>query len=118
MGPRMNDSTRAKEAAVNTIGRRWKQTLWLAAFAAPALPAAADSAPAPRDGAQVYAKVCGHCHEAGVGPVIRGRSLPEVYIRQVVRHGNRAMPAFRPAEIADAELAGVARFVGTQEVAR
>jgi len=64
-----------------------------------------------RDGAQVYEKVCGHCHEFNVGPVIKGRSLPAEYIQRVVRLGNRAMPAFRSSEIDDAALADVARMI-------
>ncbi|NMG44273.1 4-cresol dehydrogenase, partial [Aromatoleum toluvorans] len=60
---------------------------------------------------QVYEKVCRYCHEANVGPVLKGRALPEEYIRRVVRLGNRAMPAFRPSEIDDATLADVARRV-------
>ncbi|HJV28136.1 MAG TPA: cytochrome c [Aromatoleum sp.] len=66
-----------------------------------------------RDGAQVYEKVCSHCHEAGVGPVIRGRSLPAEYVQRVVRYGNRAMPAFRPTEIDDASLADIARLINS-----
>lgn len=64
-----------------------------------------------RDGAHVYEKVCRYCHEANVGPVLQGRSLPTEYIQRVVRHGNRAMPAFRPSEIDDAALADVARLI-------
>lgn len=66
-----------------------------------------------RDGDHVYQKVCGYCHEAGVGPAIKGRSLPEEYVRRVVRFGNRAMPAFRPSEIDDAALAQIAKLVST-----
>lgn len=72
-----------------------------------------------RDGGEVYDKVCGYCHEANVGPVLKGRALPEEYIRNVVRMGNRAMPAFRPSEIDDATLADVARRIsGAAAVAR
>ncbi|BAL25219.1 cytochrome c [Azoarcus sp. KH32C] len=66
-----------------------------------------------RDGAHVYEKVCRYCHEAGVGPVIRGRNLPVEYVQRVVRFGNRAMPAFRPSEIDDASLADVARLISS-----
>lgn len=65
-----------------------------------------------RDGAQVYEKVCAHCHEANVGPALKGRQLPQVYIERVVRHGNRAMPSFRPSEIDDTALAEVAQLIG------
>lgn len=64
-----------------------------------------------KDGAEVYAKVCGYCHDAQVGPQIRGRDLPAAYIRTVVRNGNRAMPAFRPSEIDDESLAQLAEYI-------
>src|SRR5690554_2244060 len=34
-----------------------------------------------KDGEQVYAKVCGHCHETAgdIGPVLSGRNLPAAY---------------------------------------
>ena len=66
-----------------------------------------------RDGAQVYANVCGHCHESGVGPAILGRQLPTILVTTVVRRGSRAMPAFRPSEIDDEALARVADFVAS-----
>src|SRR5574337_527059 len=69
------------------------------------------------DGAEVYEKVCRHCHEANVGPVLKGRSLPPEYIQRVVRMGNRAMPAFRPTEIDDVALADVARRINSSAVA-
>ena len=64
-----------------------------------------------KDGAEIYAKVCGYCHEAQVGPQIRGRDLPAAYIHAVVRNGNRAMPAFRPSEIDDESLAKLAEYI-------
>lgn len=64
-----------------------------------------------RDGGEAYDKVCGHCHDANVGPVLKGRALPEEYVRRVVRLGNRAMPSFRSSEIDDATLADVARRI-------
>ena len=66
-----------------------------------------------KDGAEVYAKVCAFCHEAKVGPTIRGRGLDPNYIRFIVRHGNRAMPSVRAAEIDDESLAKVAEYVST-----
>lgn len=64
-----------------------------------------------KDGTEVYAKVCGHCHETTVGPAIRGRDLPVDYIRSVVRNGFRAMPSFRSSEIDDASLEKVAEYI-------
>ena len=64
-----------------------------------------------KDGAEVYAKVCAFCHETSVGPILRGRELDPLYIRLVVRHGNRAMPAFRASEIDDQSLEKLAEYV-------
>ena len=82
--------------------------------------AGADAPPATgfvwRGGAEVYAKVCAFCHEAKVGPTIRGRGLAPAYITFIVRHGNRAMPSFRAAEIDDESLAKVAEYVSKAAV--
>lgn len=69
-----------------------------------------------RDGGEVYEKVCRHCHEMGIGPTIKGRQLPAQYIEWVVRHGNRAMPAFRISEIDTAVLGEVARMISDSSV--
>lgn len=75
--------------------------------------AQADSSGKWRNAQEVYDKVCRYCHEANVGPVITGRNLPPDYIKNVVRNGNRAMPAFRASEINDATLAEVVKLVNT-----
>lgn len=72
---------------------------------------------APGPGEHVYTKVCSYCHEAGIGPQIRGRELPPSYIQHVVRYGFRAMPAFRPSEIDEQALAGVVEWVSTSTAA-
>lgn len=64
-----------------------------------------------KDGAEVYTKVCALCHETKVGPALRGRDLDPTYIRLVVRHGNRAMPAFRASEIDDPSLEKLAEYI-------
>lgn len=69
----------------------------------------------PRAPEVVYAKTCGYCHGQHVAPVIRGRNLPPEIIAQYVRSGPRAMPAFRPTEISDAELKALARWVSTSK---
>lgn len=74
-------------------------------------PSEARSASGWGEGREIYAKVCGHCHDAGVAPVIRGRGLAPVVVRAFVRNGSRAMPAFRAAEIDDEALARLAEFV-------
>ncbi len=62
-------------------------------------------------GADIYSKVCGYCHQVGVGPVITGRHLPPEYITTVVRHGFRAMPAFSASFIDDRSLQDIANYV-------
>lgn len=64
-----------------------------------------------KSGENVYAKVCGHCHESGVGPVIKGRQLPPQYITAIVRNGFRAMPAFPGSFIDDNALQQVAEYI-------
>lgn len=64
----------------------------------------------------IYARTCGYCHGHNVGPIIRGRDLPPEAIRMFVRHGNGAMPAFKPTEITDSELDALARWISTTPV--
>lgn len=64
-----------------------------------------------KNGENVYAKVCGHCHEKNVGPQIKGRQLPTPYITAVVRNGFRAMPAFPASFIDDNALQQVADYI-------
>ncbi|WP_036269200.1 c-type cytochrome [Methylocaldum szegediense] len=64
-----------------------------------------------KDGAEVYAKICAYCHDAGVGPVIKGRQLPPEYISLVVRQGLRAMPAFRSSFIDDKALQALGEYI-------
>lgn len=80
-------------------------------FVAAAAIAAEPTEPTWQNGAQVYAKVCHYCHDAGVGPVLLGRQLPPEYVQLMVRRGLRAMPAFSAAFIDDAALADVGRYI-------
>lgn len=94
--------------------------LLFALFAFGAVPAgAAEPAPRPvpppRAPAAVYAKTCGYCHGQHVAPIIRGRALPPELIAQYVRRGQRAMPAFRPTEISDAELGALAKWINASK---
>ncbi|NBF03591.1 4-cresol dehydrogenase [Pseudomonas sp. Fl5BN2] len=73
--------------------------------------AAADGDGVWKNGENVYAKVCGHCHEHNVGPLIKGRQLPAPYITAVVRNGFRAMPAFPASFIDDNALQQVADYI-------
>ena len=65
--------------------------------------------------AKVYAATCQHCHApregSAIGPPLAGRSLPPVVVKTLVRQGVRAMPAFLPSQISDAELDALATYV-------
>lgn len=106
-------STLTEESMQRSLKKIQGALLLAGALLGGALPGSAGaSASQWRDGAQVYEKICRHCHEMGVGPAIKGRQLPTQYIERVVRFGNRAMPSFRPSEIDDAALGEVARLIG------
>jgi len=64
-----------------------------------------------QDGREVYEKVCGYCHEKGIGPKIKGYGRLPADIIKTVRSGKNAMPAFRQTEIDDAALAKVAEYI-------
>lgn len=64
-----------------------------------------------RGGENVYAKVCGHCHDTNIGPVLKGRQLPPQYISAIVRNGFRAMPAFPASFIDDNALQQVGEYI-------
>lgn len=91
----------SKAIAIGTV------TLALVAFAGLA---GADGSGEWKSGQEVYQKVCGSCHERGLGPVIRGRGAPPEYLA-IVRSGRRAMPAFRPSEISDQALVQLMDYV-------
>lgn len=59
----------------------------------------------------VYAHTCGYCHGKNVGPIILGRQMSADVVTAMVRMGRGGMPAFRPSEITDAELADLSRWV-------
>lgn len=65
----------------------------------------------PQRGQMFYAKICGHCHETGVGPQIRHRNLPPEYVKFIVRNGRGAMPTFRSAEFDDDLLAEIIDYL-------
>ncbi len=46
-----------------------------------------------------------------MGPLILGRRLPAPVIAALVRSGQGAMPAFKPTEITNQELAALAAWI-------
>lgn len=60
---------------------------------------------------QIYATICAYCHDTGVGPALKGSHYPADHIREVVRHGQNGMPAMKPSEFSDAELARLAEML-------
>jgi len=94
-----------------------------AALAAGAVPAAA----ADLAGKEVFDRHCVHCHGAGdemtgTQQLARTRGedkallterddLPAEYIRMIVRQGLKAMPAFVPSDLTDAQLQALAEYL-------
>ncbi len=66
-----------------------------------------------RDAQQMYASTCAYCHGAGVAVELRGSGLPPEYIATVIRNGLRAMPAFRPSDFNDADIAALVEMITT-----
>lgn len=64
-------------------------------------------------GQQYFEKVCAKCHETGIGPVIKGRDLPEATYIITARMGQNAMPAFRITDIDDDTLIELAKYLAS-----
>ena len=95
----------------------------LAALIAAAVPAGA----ADLTGKEVFDRHCVHCHGAGdemtgTRQLARTRGtdkallterddLPPEYIRMIVRQGLKAMPAFVPSDLTDAQLRALAEYL-------
>lgn len=102
----------APAAALRAAGTAVLLALGLAAAAQ----AAAPSPPAADDkGRRFYEKVCARCHEAGIGPVLRGRGLPPALFTTIARTGLNGMPAFRVSDVDDETLQAVADYLATSK---
>jgi mono/diheme cytochrome c family protein len=73
--------------------------------------AAAQSAGEWRGPGHIWQSLCGYCHGHGVSLPLLGAKLPASAITQITRHGLKAMPAFAPTQIGDAELAALAEWI-------
>lgn len=102
------NSGRAKGALVATV-------LALAAAATAQTTPRNSAPPNPREPERIYRTTCGYCHGHNVGPVLRGRALPPEAIEMIVRNGNTGMPAFKPTEITNQELAALARWISASK---
>ena len=65
-------------------------------------------------GRQVFSQHCYQCHpngDAGAGPAINDKPLPQALIRTQVRAGLGAMPAFDEAHISDDDLKALSAYL-------
>ncbi len=62
-------------------------------------------------GAAAYERSCLYCHDTGIAPSLRQRSLPAALVMHFGRNGGVAMPPFRATEISDEELKAIAEMV-------
>lgn len=67
-------------------------------------------------GQKTYEKTCIYCHEAGIGPELKGRQLPPEFFAIIVRSGLRAMPAFPQTHISDATLKELGQYLSSSPV--
>lgn len=97
-----------RHVATMTPGSRTVIAALLALVAAPAL---AGSDGQWTSGNEAWEKVCARCHAAGVGPELRGRKLPAVYVKVIARNGFRAMPAMPASALDEATLDQIAAMI-------
>ena len=65
-------------------------------------------------GERLYARFCYQCHpggEAGLGPALNDKPLPQLAIRTQIRAGVGAMPAFGDDLLRDADVEAIAAYV-------
>ena len=67
-------------------------------------------------GHRYYEKICAKCHEAGVGPNLKGRGFPAEAFVAIARNGFNAMPAFRVTDIDDATLQSLGEYLAQTKV--
>lgn len=65
-------------------------------------------------GRLVFMNSCNRCHpggEAGLGPAINDKPLPEFLMKTQIRAGLGAMPAFPKSELSDADVDAVIAYL-------
>ncbi len=84
----------------------------LAALCGLGLAQAAEQAPE-----RIFRNTCAYCHGkhlapgVTVAPELRGRALSPELVATIVRNGTPRMPAFRHADITDAELQALGHWI-------
>jgi mono/diheme cytochrome c family protein len=76
--------------------------------------AASIADPATARGRIVYMDKCNRCHpggEAGLGPALNDKPLPEPLMKTQIRAGLGAMPAFPSGEISDADVDAIIAYL-------
>lgn len=66
-------------------------------------------------GQRYFEKICAKCHEAGIGPELKGRGLAPETVVAFARIGVNAMPAFRVTDIDDATLYDVGVYLSKSQ---
>jgi|SRR5579884_633623 len=67
-----------------------------------------------RHGQVVFMRNCYQCHpggEAGLGPAINNKPLPQFLIRYQIRHGFGAMPAFTEDQLSSTDLTALLEYL-------
>lgn len=70
--------------------------------------------PTEKRGERLFYRYCASCHpggEAGLGPALNDKPLPESVVRAQIRKGLGAMPAFYEDKLTDAQVEEIAAFV-------
>ena len=65
-------------------------------------------------GKQLFQRFCYKCHpngEAGLGPALNNKAMPEFAVEAQIRKGVGAMPAFGHHVISDADVRAIADYV-------
>src|SRR5438045_9618956 len=67
-------------------------------------------------GRVVFMNRCNRCHpggEAGLGPALNDKPLPQFVTKMQIRQGLGAMPAFPATQLSDADMNAVVAYVRT-----
>lgn len=80
----------------------------------PAAPPIEPRTRAEQQGERLFHRFCYQCHpggESGLGPAINDKPLPALAIRQQIRRGVGAMPAFPPDLLTDGQVDAITDYV-------